>query len=578
MDFFKDRGHTVIPSAPLVPENDPTTLFTSSGMQPLVQNLLGQPHPSGKLLVNSQKCIRTQDIEEVGDNRHITFFEMLGNWSLGDYFKKEQLSYFFEFLTKELGLPKEKLTVTVFEGNNQIPRDNESAMIWKDLGVPEGRIFYYGVNKNWWSRSGIPENMPVGEPGGPDSEVFFEFTQVEHNQKFGDKCHPNCDCGRFLEIGNSVFMQYVKQIDGTFKELPQKNVDFGGGLERLTAAVNNDPDIFKTDLFWPIIKSLNIDYEQNQTEARIISDHIKAATFLMAEGVEPHNKGRGYVLRRLIRRAVFKLETLGFPALHDIRTVSESVIKTYLSLYFEQRHLYEIFADIGAEVDKFQSTIHKGNIILINQKIDDEAAFNLFQSYGFPFELTQEIARKKGIKLEKAKFEMMLKIHQDLSRTAGRGMFKGGLQDASEITTRYHTATHLLHASLRKILGDHVSQKGSNITGERLRFDFSHDRKLSAEQLGSIESLVNKKIDENIKVEKLEMKKDEALKLGALAFFPEKYPEVTSIYKIGDFSLELCGGPHVGSTGQIQKIKIIKEESVSHGVRRIYATALFPQK
>ena len=503
---------------------------------------------------------------------------MLGNWSLGDYFKKEQLSYFFEFLTKELGLPKEKLTVTVFEGNNQIPRDNESAMIWKDLGVPEGRIFYYGVNKNWWSRSGIPENMPVGEPGGPDSEVFFEFTQVEHNQKFGDKCHPNCDCGRFLEIGNSVFMQYVKQIDGTFKELPQKNVDFGGGLERLTAAVNNDPDIFKTDLFWPIIKSLNIDYEQNQTEARIISDHIKAATFLMAEGVEPHNKGRGYVLRRLIRRAVFKLETLGFPALHDIRTVSESVIKTYLSLYFEQRHLYEIFADIGAEVDKFQSTIHKGNIILINQKIDDEAAFNLFQSYGFPFELTQEIARKKGIKLEKAKFEMMLKIHQDLSRTAGRGMFKGGLQDASEITTRYHTATHLLHASLRKILGDHVSQKGSNITGERLRFDFSHDRKLSAEQLGSIESLVNKKIDENIKVEKLEMKKDEALKLGALAFFPEKYPEVTSIYKIGDFSLELCGGPHVGSTGQIQKIKIIKEESVSHGVRRIYATALFPQK
>ena len=581
LKFFKDRGHTEIPSAPLVPENDPTTLFTSSGMQPLVPNLLGQPHPSGKRLVNSQKCFRAQDIDEVGDNRHTTFFEMLGNWSLGDYFKEEQLVWFYEFLTKELKLPAEKLSVSVFEGDGVIPRDEESAAIWKQLGIPENRIFYYGVKKNWWSRSGVPADMPAGEPGGPDSEVFYEFTDVEHDPKFGNTCHPNCDCGRFLEIGNSVFMQYQKQEDGSFAELPQKNVDFGGGLERLTAAANNESDIFRIDLYANVIKELekssSLKYSDtlSQWKMRIIADHLKAATFIAAEKVLPSNKERGYLLRRLIRRAVFKMVQLGIPPQKTIPGVCNAVINTYRPIYFDEKDLYQVHSEIGDEADKFLGTLHSGIKLIESKKIiDEKIAFDLFQSYGFPFELTQELVQQRGGKLSRDKYEQEFIKHQELSRTASKGMFKGGLVDHSEIATKYHTATHLLHAALRKVLGTHVSQKGSNITAARLRFDFSHPEKLTDDQIKQVEDLVNAKIKEDTKVDRVEMPKAKALAEGAMAFFPEKYPEITSVYAIGDFSKELCGGPHVQSTGEIGRIKIARQEAVSAGVRRIYATAL----
>lgn len=560
LKFFEKRGHKVIPSAPLVPENDPTTLFTSSGMQPLVPNLLGQPHISGNRLVDSQKCFRSQDIEEVGDNRHTTFFEMLGNWSLGDYFKDEQLAWFYEFLTAEVGLSQDKLYVSVFEGNESVPKDIESINIWKKLGVPENRIFQYGVKKNWWSRSGPPENMPVGEPGGPDSEVFYDFG-TPHDLKFGPKCHPNCDCGRFLEIGNSVFMQYQKQEDGALKELPQKNVDFGGGLERITAAANNTPDIFKTDLYSKIITSLGGNINAS---TRIIADHLKASVFLIADGVRPNNKAQGYFLRRLLRRAMVKLE-------NKITADNvQSVLATYSDTsYFDNINLNEIYEIVAVEQDKFNKTLHEGI-----KKIGEVSPFDLFQTYGFPVEIIEELYKEKKLLFAKDEFEIEFKKHQDLSRTASRGMFKGGLQDQSEITTRYHTTTHLLHAALRQILGIHVQQKGSNITSVRLRFDFSHDTKLTDEQIKKVEDLINQKIDENITVTKTEMPKSQALAEGAMAFFPEKYPEISNVYQISDFSKELCGGPHVTSTGEIGRIKITREESAGAGVRRIYATAI----
>lgn len=584
LKFFQDRGHVEIPSAPLVPENDPSTLFTSSGMQPLVPNLLGQPHPSGKRLVNSQKCFRAQDIDEVGDNRHTTFFEMLGNWSLGDYFKEEQLAWFYEFLTKELKLPAEKLSVSVFEGDGLIPRDEESVAIWKKLGIPEKRIFYYGVKKNWWSRSGVPENMPTGEPGGPDSEVFYEFTSVQHDPKFGKTCHPNCDCGRFLEIGNSVFMQYQKQNDGSFKELPQRNVDFGGGLERTTAAVNDDPDIFKTDLFTGAIKNLEAlqksesSYKENPEPYRIITDHLKAAIFISLEEIKPSNKQQGYLLRRLIRRAMVHSRKLGMKNDEWLSNLLPTLIQPYLKHYPELwNKSAQVNEVITAEVDKFRKTIDRGLAEfnkLQDSQLNSLSAFNLYQSYGFPLEVTEELFEQKGKHLDKEEFNRIFEFHKKASRTAAAGMFKGGLRDQSEIVTRYHTATHLLHAALRKILGDHVQQKGSNITAERLRFDFSHSEKLTDAQIRQVEDLVNEKISENLKVQRVEMPKSQALAEGAMAFFPEKYPEMTSVYTIGDFSKELCGGPHVQSTGEIGRIKITRQEAVSAGVRRIYATAL----
>ena len=584
LKFFKDRGHIEIPSAPLVPENDPTTLFTGFGMQPMLPYLLGQPHPLGTRLVDSQKCFRSQDIEEVGDNCHTTFFEMLGNWSLGDYFKAEQQAWIWEFFTKELGLDPKRLYVSVFEGNNQVPRDEEAADNWKKLGVSSEHIFYYGVEKNWWARSSYA-SMPIGEPGGPDSEVFYDFG-TPHDPKFGDSCHPNCDCGRFLEIGNNVFMTYQKTKDG-FEPLAKKNIDFGGGLERITAAVNHDPDIFKTDLFSIILKTVE-DYtdkkysdDQNKPAMRTITDHLKAATFLMVDGVTPSNKTQGYFLRRLLRRAAVKMHQLkgGLTPIPGFQAICHSVLETYRdAVYFEESKDREtVRSIIEEEMSKFSDTLDRG-LREFNKYQDNQLnalnAFNLYQTYGFPYEVTEELFKQKGKDLDKNEFDHINERHKKLSRTASASMFKGGLQDQSEIVTKYHTATHLLHAALRRVLGIHVSQKGSNITVERLRFDFSHPEKLTDDKIKQVEEIVNKKIGEDIKIERVEMPKAQALAEGALAFFPEKYPEVTSVYSIGDFSQELCGGPHVQSTGEIGRIKITRQEAVSAGVRRIYATAI----
>jgi alanyl-tRNA synthetase len=561
LDFFVERGHTVVPSSPLVPENDPTTLFTGSGMQPMLPYLLGQPNPLGTRLVDSQKCFRAQDIEEVGDNRHDTFFEMLGNWSLGDYFKSEQQTWIWEFFTQELKLDPNKLYVSVFAGNIEIPKDDEAVNIWKKLGVLADHIYYYDEKKNWWARSSY-QNMPVGEPGGPSSEVFYEFTHVPHNSEYGEKCHPNCDCGRFIEIGNNVFMSYKKTQTG-FEPLAKKNIDFGGGLERISAAVDNDPDIFNTSLFKKIITSIDIPYaDENKKPMRVIADHFRAATFLIKDGVVPGNKAQGYFLRRLLRRAAVKNKQLQGKGLDK---VVEAIVDTY-PIYFSPSDIQPIKEVITEELNKFDKTLGAGL-----RELGKVSAFDLYQSYGFPLEIIEELYQQRGLDLDKEKFEKLKIEHQDLSRTAGKGMFKGGLQDQSEVTTKYHTATHLLHAALRQVLGGHVSQKGSNITGERLRFDFSHPEKLTSGEIQQIEDLVNQKIDEDIPVDKQQKDKKTALSEGALAFFPEKYPEIANVYSIGDFSKELCGGPHVSSTGQIGRIKIIKEESVGTGVRRLYA-------
>lgn len=567
IEFFKARGHMEVPSAPLVPENDPTTLFTGSGMQPMLPYLLGQPYPHGLTrIVDSQKCFRGQDIEEVGDNRHDTFFEMLGNWSLGDYFKEEQQAWIWEFLTKELKLNPKKLYISVFEGNDVIPRDEESDQNWKNLGVPQNHIYYYGVNKNWWARSSY-DDMPVGEPGGPSSEIFYDFG-IPHNKKYGEECHPNCDCGRFLEIGNNVFMTYQKTQQG-FIPLVKKNIDFGGGLERLTSACHDDPDMFKTDMYINIIASVERlsgkPYEKStQSQMRVIADHLKASVFLIKDGVLPGNKTQGYFLRRLLRRAIVKMQQLGGRIADEI---IDTVVKTYDETdYFtmvDTRHIKQVIADEG---EKFNKTLREGM-----KNFENTSPFDLYQTYGFPIEVTRELYKEKGLHFDTDQFEKEKEKHQILSRIASKGMFKGGLQDHSIIITKYHTATHLLHAALRQVLGVHIQQKGSNITAERLRFDFSYGKKLTDLEISKIEELVNEKIRENILVERLEMEKSKALELGALAFFPEKYPGVTSVYKIGEYSLELCGGPHVDRTGVIGMFRITKEESAAAGVRRIYA-------
>jgi len=599
LDFFKSKNHKQIPASKLIPENDPTTLFVSSGMQSLVPYLLGQVHPEGKRLVNSQPSFRAEDIEEVGDNRHTTFFEMLGNWSLGDYFKKEQLNWIWKFLTEELNLPKEKLHVSVFEGDEEVPKDNESLEIWKSLGVSDEHIHFYGAKKNWWSRSGPPENMPEGEIGGPDSEIFYEFTEVKHNEKFGEKCHPNCDCGRFLEIGNCVFIQFQK-TDGKLKELSQKNVDFGGGLERLAAAVNNKPDIFKTDLFLGVIGyieglvgSSNLYGEKSDPNFRIIADHIKAATFLIRDGVEPSNKLQGYVLRRLLRRAALKLHFLDEDRENIMKRMSElvfPVMDAYENTgYFEEEDEVRIREVIDEEIKRFEKTLDYGlKEIEKIKEIDGKIAFNLYQTFGFPFEVAEEIFREKGQEINHTQFEEEFKKHQELSRTASAGMFKGGLADHSEVVTKYHTATHLLHQALRDVLGPQVFQKGSNITSERLRFDFSFNRKMADEEIKKVEEIINRRIEEDLKVDNLLVPLEEAKEMNAIGLFGEKYSEKVSIYGVGPgfaldpdakdqrnrggyYSLEFCGGPHVEQSGVIGGIKITKEEAISAGVRRIRA-------
>lgn len=598
LNFFQKNGHAVVPSTPLVPDGDATTLFTSAGMQPMMPYLLGQKHPLGSRIVDSQKCFRSQDIDEVGDNRHTTFFEMLGNWSLGDYFKNEQLSWIFTFLTdsKEgLGLDPKKIFVTVFEGGSGVQKDEEAIKIWQNLfstvgiDAKEGeRIFPYSANKNWWSRAGIPENMPVGEPGGPDSEIFYDFGEElklhENSQYKNEVCHPNCDCGRFLEIGNSVFMQYVKQADGTLQELPQKNIDFGGGLTRMAAAVINNPDVFKTSAFSPLISKIEIitgksyNDKENQPLMRVIADHLSAATFLIKDGVVPGNKAQGYMLRRLLRRAAVKLYFLtgSRDSLTSISQLVDVVIGIYSGIYFEPENDGQFIKEIvSTEINKFGLSLDKGlKEVEKNPNVDGKAAFDLYQNYGFPLEITTEILSQMGRSVDIKQFEAEFTKHKELSRTASSGMFKGGLADNSKTVTAYHTVTHLLHAALRKILGDHVGQKGSNITSERLRFDFSHTDKLTDEQLKLIEDLINKKINEKLPVTREELPKEEAIKQGAMAFFGQKYPDIVSVYTVGEpanfFSKELCGGPHVTNTQELANIKVVKQESLGAGIRRLY--------
>ncbi len=587
LDFFKSKDHAIIPPAPLVPQDDPTTLFNGSGMQQLVPYLKGEPHPMGKRLADSQPCFRAEDIEEVGDNRHTTFFEMLGNWSLGDYFKKDQLAWKWEFLTKILKLPKEKLYVSIFEGNKDAPKDEESIKIWKNLGLKDDKIFAYPAEKNWWSRAGTPQNMPPGEIGGTTSEVFYEFSQVKHNPKYGKKCHPNCDCGRFLEIANSVFMEYEKQKDGSINPLPSQNVDFGGGLERMVAATLDTPDIFKIDVFTSTIKKLEKisgkKYGEQQTydqSFRVIADHFRSAEAFIKEGIFPSNKKQGYVVRRLIRRAIRWAKKIDIDKSFSAEIIQDSKIKKI----------------VAEEEDKFRQSLRTG-IPPFKRKIDklkekkiykhegfSSAIFDSFSTHGVPIEVALDVLKNEYPELPinekkiKSETEKKIKKHSDKSRTASAGMFKGGLEDQSEITTKLHTATHLLHQSLRNVLGDHVRQKGSNITAERLRFDFSHPDALTDNQLKKVENLINQQIKKNLKVNKTIEDKDSALQSGVLAFFKTKYPDKVTVYSIGNFSKELCGGPHVSSTGEIGGVKIVKEENIAAGSRRIYAVLNGNQK
>lgn len=620
LQFFEKRGHTVIPSASLVPQNDPTTLFTGSGMQPLVPYLLGEPHPKGTRLTNSQKSFRAEDIEEVGDNRHTTFFEMLGNWSLGDYFKKEQLQWFFGFLTEEIGLPRKNLWITCFEGDTKLnlPKDTESAEIWKSLGVPESRIRFYGSEKNWWSRAGVPEKMPVGEPGGPDSEVFYDFGpstssgQARHDAKFGKECHPNCDCGRFLEIGNSVFMQYIKMPDRSFALLPHQNVDFGGGLERLAASANGNADVFLIDVFADIISLLSHfsgkEYGDGryQKSFRVIADHMRAATFMLGDGVKPSNTERGYILRRLIRRAsqhAMKL-SVGDKDKEDSMLVRAAsiTIEKYKHAYPEigSEEAYErIIGEIWKEEVQFARTLEQGmkefEKIATGGYISGHQASILGTTHGFPFEMTMELAKERGIDVDEDGFKREMKKHQEISRAGVEQKFKGGLADTSEKTTRLHTAHHLLLRALQEVLGKEVKQRGSNITQERLRIDFSYGQKMTQGQLKEVEDIVNEKIREALPVIRSTIPREEAEKLGAEHEFGAKYPDMVSVYSIGPkeatedtprfteaCSIEFCGGPHVGNTREIAdgfdpstplraKFSILKEEAVASGIRRIKA-------
>lgn len=582
--FFEKKGHKEIPASPLVLENDPTTLFTSSGMQQMIPYLKGEKHKLGVRLVDSQPSIRMQDLDEVADNRHFTFFEMLGNWSLGDYFKKEQLTWIWDFFTKELGIPKDKLYVSVFEGDGNVPKDNESFEIWKSLGVPESHIFFYGVKKNWWSRSGTPDQMPEGEIGGPDSEIFYEF-DTPHDPKFGRECHPNCDCGKFLEIGNSVFMQYKKEKGGGLTELPQKNVDFGGGLDRIVAVLGNDPDTFHIDSLSGVINGIekevgfnyNSDAEKDKS-FRIVADHIRASTNLLSEGVIPSNKLQGYALRRLIRRAMFHIHLLG----GSVSGTSLSHIAEELKgIYPAIKNNWKFVSDtLEEEGKRFSDALKRGlkkltDIVSKNIKVDGKVAFDLYQTEGFPLELTLEILKQNKIDFseeETLEFKKEFEKHKELSRTTSAGIFKGGLESKSDETiTKLHTATHLLHASLRKILGEHVSQKGSHITSERLRFDFSHNQKLTEDEIKSVEDVINQKVKEDLPVSFKEMSLPEAIKAGALHFFGERYGENVKVYSVGDFSKEVCGGPHVGHTSELGHVKIIKQESIGSGIIRIYA-------
>ncbi|MBU3895703.1 alanine--tRNA ligase [Patescibacteria group bacterium] len=586
LEYFKSQGHAVILGSSLIPQNDSSTLFTSSGMQPLVPFLLGEKHLLGKRLTDSQKSFRSEDIEEVGDSRHTTFFEMLGNWSLGDYFKKEQLAWISSFVFDELKFDPSRIYVTVFEGEEKIGvlRDKESASIWEGIfkgkGIKADHIFYYPAEKNWWSRSGSPEKMPVGEIGGPDSEIFYDLgadLKKHENSPFSSQsCHINCDCGRYIEIGNSVFIEYKRTSSG-FEKLDQRNVDFGGGLERLTMVSEGLDNIFETDLFVNILKTIeNLSlqkYNDFRKAFEVIADHLKAATFIVAEGVTPSNLGQGYVVRRLIRRAIRFGRLLGIKKQDWARLIAANVASDYENVYPEvSKKLDFIQSELSKEEEKFNLTLEKGlkefEKIAVSD-ISGKDAFNLYSTYGFPIEMTEELAKELSLKVDIEGFNKELSLHQDLSRTASAGMFKGGLADSSLETTKLHTAAHLMLAGLRKVLGDSVCQKGSNITSERLRFDFSHNEKMTAEQIKAVEDFVNDAISADLPVEMQEMSFEEAKKNDAVGVF--EYGEMVKVYIIPGISKEICGGPHAKRTGLLGKFKIQKEESSSAGVRRIKA-------
>ena len=570
--YFEKNGHKQIPSSPIVPENDPTVLFNTAGMQPLVPYLLGEKHPYGKRLCDYQKCVRLTDLDEIGDKTHHTFFEMLGNWSLGDYFKKESIGYSFEFLTKVLNIPVERLAVTVFEGNDKIPRDEVSACRWKELGISDDRIAYLGVDDNFWI---------AGESGpcGSDTEIFYFRSDDEIPEKFDP------DDDRWVEIWNNVFMEFYKDENGNISELKQKNVDTGMGLERIVAVLEGVDDNYKSSIWSDVINELEditgLTYEGNEKAMRIIVDHIRTAVFIAADpaGIKPSNTDQGYILRRLIRRAIRQARKLGIDINSNFdEQIALLIISKYDKYYSELKDNKQVVLDVlSNEKKKFGRTLEKGlrefeKLVNSDESvINKDTSFKLYDTYGFPIELTIEEAKDRGMDVDVDGFYEKFREHQEKSRTASKGKFKGGLSGNSEIETKYHTATHLLNAALKEVIGPEVHQLGSNITPERLRFDFPCDHKMTDEEKKQTEDLVNKWIEEDLKVEKLEMSKDEAIKSGAECTFIDRYPDIVTVYKIGDVSMELCGGPHVSHTGELGHFKIKKEEASSAGVRRLKA-------
>ena len=573
LDFFKKHGHAVIPSASLIPENDPSVLFTTAGMQPLVPYLLGEKHPEGTRLTDYQKCVRTNDIDEVGDNRHLTYFEMLGNWSLGDYFKEESIKMSFEFLTKELQIPVEKLSVTCFAGDEDCPRDEVSAKVWKDAGILDGHIYFYGKDDNWWI---------AGEEGpcGPDTEMFYDTGKPA----CGPDCQPSCDCGKYVEIWNNVFMEYYKDKNG-YSKLKQQNVDTGLGLERMTMLLQGKETPFDTELFLPVMKKIQELQKVDHIESRrIIAEHLRSSMMIIADGGRPSNIDRGYVLRRLIRRMIRHMNKLQID-LSELSNLIDINVDNLKEMYPELEQNRETIKNvINEEKDKFVKTLTHGEREFQKEmqkakengktEIDANVVFRLYDTYGFPPEVTKELADENGMTVDLKGFEELFKEHQEKSRQGSTQKFKGGLADQNEKTIAYHTATHLLHQALRTVLGDHVKQSGSNITEERLRFDFTHPQKMTKEEIQKVEDLVNEQIQRDLPVTCEEMSYEDAKKSGAIGLFTDKYGDKVKVYTIGDFSKEICGGPHVTHTGDMGRFKIKKEESSSSGIRRIKAVLI----
>ena len=571
LNFFKRHGHSVIPSAPLIPENDPSVLFTTAGMQPLVPYLLGEKHPEGTRLTDFQKCVRTNDINEVGDNRHLTYFEMLGNWSLGDYFKEESVAMSYEFLTKELGIPAEKISVTCFAGDEDCPKDTVTTECWKKAGIPEERIYFFGKDDNWWI---------AGEEGpcGPDTEMFYDTGK----EKCSEGCNPSCGCGKYVEIWNNVFMEYLKTSDGKYQKLKQQNVDTGLGLERMTMLLQGKKTPFEIEIFKPVMDKLEeLEKVDDIASRRIVAEHLRSSMMIILDGGIPSNVDRGYILRRLIRRMTRRLRKLQIDT-NQISTLIDISIDAQKELYPElETNKERIKTVIIEEINKFEKTLERGerefNKIVNKLKaenkdtISGQDLFTLYETYGFPPEVTQDLAEEQGIKIDNTEFDRLFKEHQEKSRIGSEQKFKGGLSGNGEMETKYHTATHLLNAALKQVIGKDVHQKGSNITPERMRFDFSCDHKLTDEEKKQVEDLVNKWINEDLPVTIEEMSKEDAIKSGAECMFIEKYPDIVTVYSIGDVSKELCGGPHVKNTKVLGTFKIKKEEACSAGVRRIKA-------